>query len=56
VFAGDTSNEATICAITAVINHDIKFSTDFIGNALYPHNVILFNLLIVYIIEWKTNS
>ena len=31
VFAGETSNEATICALTAVINHDIKFSTDFIG-------------------------
>ncbi|MCP6769213.1 hypothetical protein NL529_30640 [Klebsiella pneumoniae] len=43
VFSGETSNEATICAITAVINHDIKFSTDFIGQSLYPHNVnILF--------------
>ena len=39
VFAGETSNEAAICAITAVINHDIKFSTDFIGSAIYPHNV-----------------
>ena len=39
VFAGETSNEANICAIIAVINHDIKFSTDFIGQALYPHNV-----------------
>jgi hypothetical protein len=38
VFAGDASFEATICAITAVINHDIKFSTDFIGQAIYPHN------------------
>lgn len=39
VFAGDASFEATICAITSVINHDIKFSTDFIGQAIYPHNV-----------------
>jgi hypothetical protein len=31
VFAGEKSFEATICAITSVINHDIKFSTDFIG-------------------------
>lgn len=31
VFAGEASFEATICAITAVINHDIKFSTNFIG-------------------------
>jgi hypothetical protein len=31
VYAGEASNEAMICAIIAVINHDIKFSTDFIG-------------------------
>lgn len=30
-FAGDVSNEAIICALISVINHDIKFSTDFIG-------------------------
>jgi hypothetical protein len=31
VFAGEQFFEATICAITSVINHDIKISTDFIG-------------------------
>src|SRR4051812_26313185 len=44
VYAGDASNGATICALTSVINHDIKFSTDFIGQALCPHNV---NILIL---------
>ena len=47
VFAGDASFEATICAITSVINHDIKFSTDFIGQAIYPHNVrlLIYNIV-----------
>ena len=39
VFGGEKSLASIICAITAVINHDVKFSTDFIGQALFPHNV-----------------
>lgn len=31
VFGGEASQSAIVCAITAVINHDVKFSTDFIG-------------------------
>ena len=39
VVGGEMSSEATVCALIAVINHDIKFSTNFIGNAIHPHNV-----------------
>ena len=31
VFAGEISNQSTICALIAMINHDIKFSTNYIG-------------------------
>jgi hypothetical protein len=39
VFAGEISNESIACALISIINHDIKFSTDYVGKALYPHNV-----------------
>ena len=57
VFAGELSSEATVCALTAVVNHDIKFSTDFIGLSIHPHNVRphLERYLNAFIIEWKAN-
>lgn len=51
VFAGELSSEATVCALTAVVNHDIKFSTDFIGISIHPHNVNSFYLMLLYRME-----
>ena len=48
IFAGESSSEATICAIISVVNHDIKFSTDFVGSLIFPHNVNFLTLNVMY--------
>jgi hypothetical protein len=39
IFSGVPSSMSTVSALIAIVNHDIKFSTDYIGQSLYPHNV-----------------
>eukprot|EP00347_Sterkiella_histriomuscorum_P004892 403358689 len=39
IFQGEASVESVICAIIAVANHDHKFSTNYIGQSLYPQNM-----------------
>lgn len=37
---GESSNEATVCALIAIANHDLKFNTNYLGQCMYPQNVI----------------
>jgi len=38
IFAGNMSNPGTVCAIIGVVNSDMKFSSEYIDNSLFPSN------------------
>lgn len=40
VFSGEHSQESTVCALIAVLNHDFKFGTSYIGGALFPQRPV----------------
>jgi len=42
VFMGGASNRHLIAAMIAIVNYDMKFSSDFISSMIYPSVVRIF--------------
>ena len=36
IYRGEHSSEATVCALIAVLNHDVKSGTSYLAGCLYP--------------------